>query len=69
MVLGVLPNVPGFLTTVGAVSKDSVPASISGLYNYAWFVGFAISLASYILITSLAKSPSASPTLGTRAAG
>jgi len=48
--LGILPNVPGFLVTVGAVAADSFPAWLVGLYNYAWFVGFAIAGACYGLL-------------------
>ena len=49
LLLGILPNVPGFLTTIGVVSKDSVPAWLSGLYNYAWFIGFFVSGLTYLL--------------------
>ena len=41
LVLGVAPNVPGFLAAAGVV--DSVPSFFSSLYTYAWFVGFGIS--------------------------
>ncbi|MDQ3021587.1 MAG: NCS1 family nucleobase:cation symporter-1 [Bacteroidota bacterium] len=50
LVLGILPNVPGFLTTVGLVCKDCVPAWISDLYNYAWFVGFGVSFVVYYFL-------------------
>lgn len=50
LVLGILPNVPGFLTTVNLVPKTSVPLWISGLYNYAWFIGFFVSGFSYLVI-------------------
>jgi NCS1 family nucleobase:cation symporter-1 len=43
LILGILPNVPGFLTTIQAVSTDTFPAWLSDLYHYAWFVGFGIS--------------------------
>jgi NCS1 family nucleobase:cation symporter-1 len=43
LVFGIVPNVPGFMTTVGIVSKDSFPLFISNLYHYAWFVGFFVS--------------------------
>jgi NCS1 family nucleobase:cation symporter-1 len=49
LLLGILPNVPGFLTTIGVVSKDRVPAWLSGLYNYAWFIGFFVSGLTYLL--------------------
>jgi NCS1 family nucleobase:cation symporter-1 len=51
LLLGILPNVPGFLTTVKIISSDAVPGWLSGIYNYAWFVGFFISGVSYRLMT------------------
>ena len=50
LLLGILPNVPGFLTTIKVISADAVPTWVSGLYNYAWFVGFFISGLSYMLM-------------------
>ncbi|MEO8211455.1 MAG: cytosine permease, partial [bacterium] len=50
LILGILPNVPGFLTTVGLVNKDNVPEWISHLYNYAWFVGFIVSFVIYYFL-------------------
>jgi NCS1 family nucleobase:cation symporter-1 len=43
LLLGILPNVPGFFTTTGALSQESVWPWLSELYNYAWFVGFLVS--------------------------
>ncbi len=43
LLIGIAPNVPGFLTTAKFIPLESVPGFISGLYHYAWFVGFAIS--------------------------
>ncbi len=37
LVLGILPNLAGFLTAIGAI--DSAPAYLVEIYNYAWFVG------------------------------
>lgn len=50
LILGILPNVPGFLTTIQAVSIDAFPAWLSDLYHYAWFVGFGISGGIYYLL-------------------
>lgn len=51
LILGILPNVPGFLVTIRALPVESVPAWIAGLYHYAWFVGFLVSgLIYYILM-------------------
>ena len=41
--LGIVPNVPGFLITIGILGSDSIPMWIAHLYNYAWFVGFLVS--------------------------
>ena len=43
LLLGIVPNVPGFLTTIKVVDMDVFPEWVSGLYHYAWFVGFGIS--------------------------
>ncbi len=50
LVLGILPNVPGFLTTIKVIPQDAVPAWISQLYHYAWFVGFSLSGISYWML-------------------
>lgn len=50
LIIGILPNIPGFLTTIGAIPLDSVPSWLSGMYSYAWFVGFGISGIAYFLL-------------------
>jgi NCS1 family nucleobase:cation symporter-1 len=50
LLLGILPNVPGFLVTVHLVPKENVPLWIANLYHYAWFVGFAVSFLVYLLL-------------------
>ena len=50
LIVGILPNVPGFLTTIHVLPTESVPAAISGLYHYAWFVGFFLSGTVYRLM-------------------
>jgi len=50
LVLGILPNVPGFLTTIQLIPADAVPYWVSDLYNYSWFVGFIISGISYMVM-------------------
>ncbi|MFL5772503.1 MAG: NCS1 family nucleobase:cation symporter-1 [Flavisolibacter sp.] len=50
LVLGILPNIPGFLLQVKLVSAEAFPEWISHLYNYAWFVGFFISGIMYLII-------------------
>jgi NCS1 family nucleobase:cation symporter-1 len=51
LLLGIIPNIPGFLTTIKVISPTAVPTWVSGLYNYAWFVGFFVSGISYMLMT------------------
>jgi NCS1 family nucleobase:cation symporter-1 len=45
LVLGILPNVPGFLSVLDLV--DGVPAVFDTIYVYAWFVGFFLAGAIY----------------------
>jgi len=48
LVIGVLPNIPGFLANVGLYSGSGF---VVNLYNYAWFIGLGISsLVYYILM-------------------
>ena len=58
LLFGILPNVPGFLTTIKLVNKDSVWPWLDNLYNYAWFVGFFISAISYLLMMKPVPKPS-----------
>jgi NCS1 family nucleobase:cation symporter-1 len=50
LLLGVLPNIPGFLVATKVLDVASVPAWVADLYNYAWFVGFAVSSIVYWLL-------------------
>ena len=43
LLLGILPNVPGFLVQTGLVSEALFPSLLTQLYHYAWFVGFFVS--------------------------
>jgi NCS1 family nucleobase:cation symporter-1 len=43
LVVGILPNVPGFITQVGIAGPDAFPGWVDELYHYAWFVGFFVS--------------------------
>ncbi len=49
LLAGILPNVPGFLVAVRLVDNTAFWPWVSGLYNYAWFVGFFVSGAVYLL--------------------
>jgi NCS1 family nucleobase:cation symporter-1 len=48
LVVGVLPNLPGFLHVAGTL--DSQPTFFLSIYSYAWFVGLFISGAVYLLL-------------------
>ncbi len=50
LLLGILPNVPGFLVQVKLLSETALPAWINHLYSYAWFVGFFVSGIIYLLL-------------------
>lgn len=50
LLIGILPNVPGFLVTIKAIAPDTVPVLLAQLYNYAWFVGFLVSGIAYMLL-------------------
>ena len=50
LLLGIIPNIPGFLVQVKLLSETSMPSWIIHLYSYAWFVGFFVSGISYWLL-------------------
>lgn len=50
LLLGILPNLPGFLTQIKAMNIGTVWPWVAHLYNYAWFVGFFVSGITYLLI-------------------
>jgi NCS1 family nucleobase:cation symporter-1 len=47
LLLGVIPNLPGFLHQIGIIETDGF---VVGLYNYAWFTGLAIAAIVYGLL-------------------
>lgn len=55
LLVGVLPNVPGFLVTIKVIAADAVPEWIAHLYYYAWFVGFLVSGIAYMLLMQTYK--------------
>ncbi len=50
IIIAILPNVPGFLTTTHILQAEFVWPWLSGLYNYAWFVGFGVAGGVYYLL-------------------
>ena len=50
LLLGILPNIPGFLLQVKLIGNDVFPNWMAELYHYAWFVGFAVSGLLYFFL-------------------
>ncbi|PJJ59611.1 NCS1 family nucleobase:cation symporter-1 [Hymenobacter chitinivorans] len=50
LIIGILPNIPGFLAAIGVLDKRAVWSGLIALYDYAWFVGFFVSGAVYLLL-------------------
>jgi NCS1 family nucleobase:cation symporter-1 len=48
LILGVLPSLPGFLVQVKVIKPESISQTLASLYNYAWFIGFAIAFVAYL---------------------
>lgn len=49
LIIGILPNLPGFLNAVGVT--DSVSPFFATIYTYAWFVGLFVAGAAYLLLS------------------
>ncbi|WP_343688299.1 NCS1 family nucleobase:cation symporter-1 [Chitinophaga sp.] len=56
LLLGIVPNIPGFLATIHVIAADTLPAWLTGMYSYAWFVGFFVSGIGYTLMMRSIKS-------------
>ena len=56
LIVAILPNLPGFLVTVKLIGSAHVSPFLVRLYDYAWFVGFAIAFAVYLCLRSLKRS-------------
>ena len=54
--LAVLPSLPGFLAQVQWMSAAGISPTILSLYNYAWFVGFGLAFAFYLVLRKLAPN-------------
>jgi NCS1 family nucleobase:cation symporter-1 len=64
LILGALPSLPGFLVQIKLLSPDKVAPSVVHLYNYAWFIGFAIAFAAYLAgrkLTATVPVPATQP--------
>ena len=56
LLLGILPNVPGFLIAIKILPQEAVWSWLSHLYNFAWFIGFFVSGISYLLLMRANKT-------------
>jgi nucleobase:cation symporter-1, NCS1 family len=54
LAIGALPSLPGFLVEVKLLEADRVPTFMVQLYNYAWFIGFAVAFAVYLVLRKFA---------------
>lgn len=52
LILGVAPNVPGFLGTIKVVDPAIIGPFLMNLYSYAWFVGFGVAFLTYRILMS-----------------
>lgn len=55
-VLGVAPNIPGFLNAAFPASFPTIPDLLKTTYTYAWFVGLALSGMVYMALMSSKKN-------------
>jgi NCS1 family nucleobase:cation symporter-1 len=56
LIVAILPNLPGFLVTVKLIDAASVSPFFVRLYDYAWFVGFALAFVIYLVLRTLKRS-------------
>ncbi len=56
LILGVLPSLPGFLVQVKLAASGLFPSFLVDLYHYAWFVGFGLAFAFYVILRKLAPN-------------
>jgi NCS1 family nucleobase:cation symporter-1 len=53
LVIGVLPNLPGFLVAIHSATAADWPGFFIALYHYAWFVGFGLSFVFYLILRKI----------------
>ncbi len=53
LIAGAAPSLPGFLVNVKILDASSVPVILTELYNYAWFVGFALAFVIYLALRKI----------------
>lgn len=58
-VVGVLPNIPGFLNAAFPASFPAIPDMLKTIYTYAWFVGLMLSGTVYMVLMKTRNAPQA----------
>ncbi len=53
-VVGALPSLPGFLVNVKLLNAAGVSPFLVHLYDYAWFIGFAVAFVVYLALRKIA---------------
>ncbi|MEN3368615.1 MAG: nucleobase:cation symporter, family [Verrucomicrobiota bacterium] len=56
LLVAILPNLPGFLVNVKLLDAASTPRFFVALYDYAWFVGFAIAFVVYLALRKMTSA-------------
>jgi NCS1 family nucleobase:cation symporter-1 len=56
LLVAVLPSLPGFLAQVHLIDGTGMSPFLLGLYNYAWFVGFGVGFAVYLVLRKIAPN-------------
>ncbi len=56
LVVGVLPSLPGFLVTIKMLAPERSVPFLVHLYDYAWFVGFALAFVLYLVLRNSRRS-------------
>ncbi|MDO8734208.1 MAG: NCS1 family nucleobase:cation symporter-1 [Elusimicrobiota bacterium] len=63
LLVGILPNIPGFLGTVGVLNVGNFWLN---LYHYAWFVGFFVAFMVYLILMKTKKNRESNAKLKTQ---
>ncbi len=56
LAVAILPSLPGFLVEVKLIAPSSVPEFVVIAYHSAWFIGFAVAFAAYLLFSKFQKN-------------
>ncbi len=65
LLIGVIPNVPGFLAELNWVPPEMIPEIFKSIFRFAWMSGFAISFLAYLMARWLSTwkgTPRSNPT-------